>query len=278
MRARLTPQDRVLIAGAHPDVALMPKTASLFRLPSIFDYETQAPRRYVDFFTYMRTGHGLRTLRDWYWIFDQLLPETLQRRLFDVTAARYVIVDRRVDRVDQALHGGVRLVEETDGVRVYENQQALPRARYVPRAIVVAEDEVLPELVTSGVDPAAAAWVSRLPRGAPAAAEEGASGSAAIEVDLPDRVEVRVNATRPGFLFLADQYFPGWTAQVNGAPQEIVPADHAFRLVAVPGGDSTVVFAYRPLSVRLGALITALTLVGIGLFWARQRLQAIRAH
>jgi hypothetical protein len=267
VRARLTPQDRVLIAGAHPDFALMPKSASLFRLPSIFDYETQAPRRYVDFFTYLRTGHRLRVLRDWYWVFDQLLPATLQRRLFDVTAVRYVIVDRRADQVEQALRGGVRLVEETDNVRVYENQQALPRARYVSRVMVASEDDVLPQVAGSDLDPRQVAWVNRAPPAGVPPADDGATGSAEIETDLPGRVVVRVSATHPGFLFLADQYFPGWTAQVNGAEQEIVPADHAFRLVAVPAGDSTVVFDYRPLSVRLGALISALTLSGVALLW-----------
>ena len=80
---------------------------------------------------------------------------------------------------------------------------------------------------------------------------------------------VHVQAAQPGFLFLADQYFPGWSAQVNGSAAEIVRANVAFRAVEVPAGDSEVVFTYRPLSVRLGALISLLTLVAMGVLWWR---------
>jgi hypothetical protein len=270
VRARLTPQDRVLIAGRHPDFSLMPKSASLFRLPSIFDYETQAPRRYVDFFTYMRTGHRLHSIHEWYWIFDKLLTPTLQRRLLDVTATRYLLVDAAVDTVQETLHGGVRLLTESDGVRVYENLQALPRARFVPRVVVAEDDdEVLAELADSPIDPREVAWVAEEPpRGLPPA-DAGASGSAEIVADMPERVSVRVQATERGFLFLADQYFPGWTAAVNGEPRKILRADHTFRLVEVPAGASTVVFTYRPFSVRLGVIVSLATLASLGVLWYR---------
>jgi Bacterial membrane protein YfhO len=269
VRARLTAQDRVMIAGGFPDFALMPKSSSLFHLPGIFDYDTLASRSYVDFFTYMRTGRRLRTLRDWYWIADRLLLPTMQRRLFDVTAARYLITDRRADRVEQALRGGVELVSETEAVRVYENQQALPRARYVARVIVAGEDDALAQLARAPLDPRQVAWVSEAPRSGFLGATGAAIGSAEITSDEADRVVVRVQAAQPGFLFLADQFFPGWTAEVNGSAAEIVRANVAFRAVEVPSGDSEVVFTYRPLSVRLGALISLLTLATMVVLWRR---------
>jgi len=267
VRERLTPQDRVFIAGRNPDFSLMPKSASLFQLPNVFDYETQAPRLYVDYFTYMRTGRRLQSIRDWYWIFGKLLTPTMQRRLFDATAARYLLVDPRLP-VEQSLRGGIRLVSDGD-VRVYENLQALPRARYVARAIVAADDDALAQLAASPLDPREVAWVSEAPRSGFLHGGDGAAGSAEIVTDLPERVVVRVRATQPGFLFLADQYYPGWTVEVNGAAAELLRANHAFRLVEVPAGESTVVFAYRPLSVRLGAAVSLLTAIAIAVVWYR---------
>src|SRR5262249_40529958 len=60
VQARLGPQDRVHIVGKMRDFSLGPKSASIFRVPALYDYEAQAPRRYADYFTYLRTGHPLR--------------------------------------------------------------------------------------------------------------------------------------------------------------------------------------------------------------------------
>lgn len=268
LRDRLTPQDRVFIAGRNPDFSLMPKSASLFQLPNIFDYETQAPRLYVDYFTYMRSGRRLQSIRDWYWIFGKLLTPTMQRRLFDTTAARYLLVDPHLP-IDQSLRGGLRLLNDDDAVRVYENLQALPRARYVSRAIVADDDQALAQLAGSTLDPREVAWVSRAPRSGFLHGGDNATGSAEVVDDSPERVAVRVQATQPGFLFLADEYYPGWTVEVNGAAAELLRANHAFRLVEVPAGESTVVFAYRPLSVGLGALVSFLTAIAIAVLWYR---------
>jgi uncharacterized membrane protein YfhO len=77
-------------------------------------------------------------------------------------------------------------------------------------------------------------------------------------------LEIRVHAPQRGFLFLADQYYDGWRANVNGAPAPILRGNYAYRLIEVPAGDSLVEFRYRPLSVAIGALITLATCVGAG--------------
>ena len=74
-----------------------------------------------------------------------------------------------------------------------------------------------------------------------------------------------MSAPARGFLYLADQYFPGWRATVNGAPAPILRANYAFRAVEVPAGTSTVEFRYRPVSVLIGAAITAITLAGLAI-------------
>jgi uncharacterized membrane protein YfhO len=78
-----------------------------------------------------------------------------------------------------------------------------------------------------------------------------------------ERVVVQAGAAQPGYLVLADVYYPGWQATVDGEPVEVVAADHAFRAVALPAGDHTVVFCYDPLSFRLGAGIS----LGAGLLF-----------
>ena len=81
----------------------------------------------------------------------------------------------------------------------------------------------------------------------------------------------RVEASGPGFLVLADQWAPGWTATVNGVARELERADYAFRLIAVPAGASEVVFSYRPWTVRAGAMLSAATAVMLAVLLWRAR-------
>ena len=74
--------------------------------------------------------------------------------------------------------------------------------------------------------------------------------------DGPNRVIMRTDVAQPGYLVLADAFYPGWRATVDGEAAEILSANHAFRAVALDGGQHTVVFQYDPLSFRLGAWIT----------------------
>jgi hypothetical protein len=274
VQARITPQDRVHVMGRYgpfPDFALIQKAAMIYGVPAIFDYEPLASRTYAEFFTYLRTGRGMRDLDDWYWVFEKLMRPTLQRPLFNLTAARYVLVDRELDRVPEVLGSSARLLAEVGYIRVYENQEALERARYVPQIAAMPEGEMLPRLAAPEVDLRRIAFVGSPPRSGFFGAADEAAGAAEIVVDGAEHVVIRVRASAPGFLFLADEYFPGWTARVNGKATEILRANYTFRLVEVPSGESEVVFDYRPVSFYRGRLISLVTLGALVVCWVRAR-------
>jgi len=73
-------------------------------------------------------------------------------------------------------------------------------------------------------------------------------------------VTVRVETNQPGWLVLNDTYYPGWRAAVDGQPAEILRANALARAVAVPAGEHRVEFVYDPLSVKIGALVSLVTL------------------
>ena len=64
-----------------------------------------------------------------------------------------------------------------------------------------------------------------------------------------------------GVLVLADAYYPGWRATVDGAEAMIYPADSAFRGVLLPPGQHVVEFTYQPMSFAAGLAVTALSLL-----------------
>jgi hypothetical protein len=99
--------------------------------------------------------------------------------------------------------------------------------------------------------------------------------------DGPGRVDVRhyrehfveVTTTAAGrrLLVFTDLYYPGWTADVDGRPTDILRANFAFRAVAVPAGTHTIRFRYRPASVAWGAAGSAIGFAGVvALCWRRR--------
>ena len=262
VRSLLVPQERVLLdgpGGFESDYGLIPKTATLFRLPSIFDYEPQTSLRYAQYFAYMRTGRPLASVYDWYRPYGGLMPPGFNRRLFDLTATRYVIADRGVDRTPMTLGDTAPMRFEVGDIAVYENQHALPRAFFVAAMARVPEDAVLPLLAEGRVEPRQLALVGVDDGTEWSGAGSEGQGTASIVADGPQDVVIDVEADAAGFLYLADQYAPGWSAEVNGATTEILRANHAFRLVAVPGGRSRVVFHYRPRSLWIGAAVSLIS-------------------
>ncbi|MGL5097449.1 MAG: YfhO family protein [Planctomycetia bacterium] len=97
-----------------------------------------------------------------------------------------------------------------------------------------------------------------------------------VEEYRSDRVVLKVSQKSAGFVVLADTFYPGWTATVDGAPVPILRANRAMRAVPTPAGDHEIVFTYRCRSLEVGAAISAaawlavLVFVGVGLFRGRK--------
>lgn len=86
---------------------------------------------------------------------------------------------------------------------------------------------------------------------------------ARLAEDRPERVVAELTSDSAGLLVLADLFYPGWTAEVDGRPSEILRADGVFRAVALTAGSHRVAFRYQPLSVKIGAALSAAALVAI---------------
>ena len=192
-------------------------------------------------------------------------------------------VDRRllgIMAVRDVVHSTRRPVQG-ETVALFEPEQALtlnaewlPRARVVPRAEVEPDDErALARMRDPSFDAAGTVLLSERPADAAedAAGEPaGAGGPVRILVDEPDRVQVEVAGSGGGYLVLADTFFPGWRALVDGVERPIVRANLAFRAVPLRAGDAVVSFEYRPLSVRVGLAVSLASVLALALL-ARPR-------
>jgi uncharacterized membrane protein YfhO len=95
--------------------------------------------------------------------------------------------------------------------------------------------------------------------------------------DSPNAVTIHAESKSGGFLVLADTFYPGWQATLDGTPVEILRANHAFRAVVFPPGEHIVMFRYAPLSFRMGGAISLLSLIAVTVGLAVSSLRHRRA-
>ncbi|WP_375772180.1 YfhO family protein [Archangium gephyra] len=140
---------------------------------------------------------------------------------------------------------------------LYRSDTALPRA-FVVHAARVAGDA---EAQAAFMDPTQPLRRTALLSEGEPLEGPGCEGSTArvTEAGL-SRVEVALEACGPGYLLLSDSHYPGWEATLDGAPVPVRRANAVMRAVRVPPGAHSVRFDYRPLSFRLGALLSVLAL------------------
>ncbi|WP_408628789.1 YfhO family protein [Anaeromyxobacter soli] len=103
----------------------------------------------------------------------------------------------------------------------------------------------------------------------------GTYGGVRITSFAPERVvlDLDVPAGRGAVLASTERYAPGWSAEIDGAPAEVLRVNRWFRGAAVSAGRHRVVFQYQPRGwwplVALSAIALVLSVVGGGALMVR---------
>jgi len=97
-------------------------------------------------------------------------------------------------------------------------------------------------------------------------------GNVEVEHYTPGHIRLRTNALRPALLVVAESWYPGWRATIDGQPAEVLRANYLSQGVVVPTGIRTVELEYNPDSFRYGQLISlgALVILAFSILWARR--------
>jgi hypothetical protein len=205
--------------------------------------------------------------------------------LLDLAAVRWVAVPRRNFRaeVPQLLDKDEQmpLAYADERIVIFENRAAVPRAFLTHKAVVrpnlnlaaqalwdrargerhIDKTTLLDEVI---IDPNVNDERPADLDGPQVTMDEWVRITSASR---PDRVELEASLESPGFVVLADTYYPGWEAKVDGKRVPVFPADLAFRAVYVDAGPHRIEFRYQPEQLRLGLALMMLTLVLILAWW-----------
>ncbi len=181
-----------------------------------------------------------------------------------LTIERISLVDERGQERSLATlskKDNFQLVYMSDTVAGWENLDVLPRAFIVHAAQVLDDTATLARLQAPEWQPEQTVFLNE-GQALPEPVSAGPSHDVvAFAQDAPERVELTAETDRAGYLVLADSWYPGWKVTVDGRAAPLYRADLIVRAVPLEPGEHRVVFEYEPFSLRLGAVISIVSLI-----------------
>jgi hypothetical protein len=245
------------IASLNMAAGLEPDTPALWHLESATSYLPAVSRRYSGL------AGSIESLN------------LLLGRVAGLFHVRYITVGAR----EYAKAQGNRDVIVAEDPRLQavmlRNPRTLPRAYLATPVCEPDEASARARILSRHFQPGRQVVLECPPgtRGDEAPNAPGGPGQVRFIRYAPEDVELEVEALQPTVLVLNDAYYTGWSATVDGQPAPILPANVAVRGVRLSAGNHRVTFTYRTPGLRLGALISLITLgvLGLAVFAERAR-------
>ncbi|MDD5764789.1 MAG: YfhO family protein [Candidatus Marinimicrobia bacterium] len=155
-------------------------------------------------------------------------------------------------------------------VAIYRMKSFLPRAYFTQNIAVIAnQDSVILQLVQPNFDPTQTAFLEK-----PPAIQTLSADSQSVKIDewSIHRMKFHTFTNQPSQLVISEVYYPnGWKASIDGQPTEIFRTNYILRSISVPAGEHEIVMKYSPSDVRIGLIISCLSLVIVGFIMIRFR-------
>ena len=198
---------------------------------------------------------------------------SVESRLLDLANVRYLLALKKDKSGKPTPDGDINERFKTDKLKpvfedrsvvVLENTQVLPRAFFVTEWKTIADkQEILKTLLDKNFPQNQEIIIEKEFNQFSKSSENLAEVDILQHTGVGDIIKVKVN--NPGFLFISDNWYPGWKAEVDNRPTEMLRANFTFRAIPVDSGDHIVKTFYQPLSLTVGAWISFISLVILGM-------------
>jgi hypothetical protein len=230
--------------GTYPQSTLM-----AYRIPTVLGYHGNELRSYQEL--------GGK---------DQGWQNLLSPNVWDLLAVRFVILPdtqqvpgfHRVAGPEPSVFGGTAVVYERDTIPPYA--RVMPFAAKAPEAQIaptvpnprfpVSHIALYPDTSSVQVGPIPQPLT---PPTVTATVTEWKPG--AMKISLSGQ------ATAPGYLVVAENWYPDWSATVDGSPVEVRRADHTLLSVVVPPGAREVSLRFDSAAYRKGKMVSLFSLL-----------------
>lgn len=204
---------------------------------------------------------------------------------FDILNNKYLLVLDPSQNHDIVNPNPIYLIEKNSkfekvfqdkSVVVYQNKNVFPRASFSSNWEYIPEDQTLSALNNSNFP-----LDSKITIDKPVGFDKTGTVVTSISYESysPERSVLKVDTSAPGFLFTSDAWYPSWSVKVDGEGAPIYRADYIFRAAAVPAGSHIVEFYYAPKSLKVGEILTLVSLfLLVCIFLLRNRLGKFESH
>lgn len=260
-RVLVTPSDLETNRKVDPvdeKIIAPPNTLLPYRLATVTGKDQLFPKWYREYATVIEPQPYL----------SHVVFEQSQSRYFDLMNVAYVLTRAS----GPAPKSGER-VAAAEGLALYANRNAMPRAFFASKVIQVGTEEDSLRVVG---DPSLDLRTTVVILGGEGfeRMELSAGGAARIISSLRNRLEIEAETSSDGLLVVSDNYYPGWKAAVDGSDTEVFRANHTMRAVRVPAGRHVVSFEFVPQAFWVsvyGSLSAAAILLAVFAHGLRRR-------
>lgn len=194
--------------------------------------------------------------------------------LLDLYAARYIVANQDVSTAlaGYTLKLGPVAFPNLTGRRaqagyLFERDTVPQWVRVVPAAVKLPDAQIVATVVGAGFPlNSVVLYPDTMALAAPTLSElpTPSAVTAKLEDWGPGRMTVALSGSDPRttYLLVAENWYPGWIATIDGQVAPTRRANHAMLSVALPSGAKTVELTYHTPGYGTGKLITLISLVG----------------
>jgi membrane protein YfhO len=274
-------------ASSETDKIIAPPNTLLpYQISTVTGKNQQFPKWYREFAALIEPQPNLSHV-----VFDQT-----HSRFFDLLNVRYVMTHAQAPRLE-----GYDLITTAEGIALYENKNAMPRAFFARRTVESpTHEDAINEMRNPAFDPKTTAIIE-MPdnktraqttgagedngekaraetQGPPPATQSSivsplSAEEAEIISDERNALLIETSRAEAATLVLSDNYYPGWAAYVDGQPVEVFRANCSMRAVKVPAGRHMILFEFAPAAfyASIYLSVAAAAIVAAGMFFGSLR-------
>jgi hypothetical protein len=187
------------------------------------------------------------------------------------TNVKYIVRPARADSAATRWMGEV-FNGSTAPSALYEDMCFVPRSYVAGNSLFSMNSaETLDRMASQNFDALNTVILAAAPVSSPAV---GPSASPAGQVEIvhrdPNSVTLRAELARPAYVVLLERYDPDWQGTLDGHPAPVLRANQIFRAVYAGAGVHEIRFKYRQHGLRLGVIISLLTLAALAVLYFKR--------
>lgn len=212
-----------------------PNFSVVYKLQSVEGYDPLYLKRYGELIAASERGNPNISLP---FGFNRIItPHNYNSKIIDLLGVKYILSLSKIDsqKLEEVFQEG-----ET---RVYENKNAMPRAFFVKNLEIVKDSKkAIEKLFQENFDLKNSVVIEQADLTDLTKNKQWFLGNAQIVEYSENKIVIRVENKKEGFLILTDSFYPTWRAKIDNLQVKIYKVNYNFRGVAVPEGRHIIIF------------------------------------